>query len=325
MAKSVAGAFVATIGLLVGGLVGVAVALLVLVLLNAMLAYLERQSVPPVAVRLEEYRQHLRHRRLAPGTIDAYTLTLNGWFASLGDKRMATTTDVERYVGDHLDWSPTTVNLYLDTISGYYEWAAVHAYAAFNPITNVDRPRHIKRVPKPIEEDDLERALSTANDELRAVLQLGARAGLSAKEIAGLHTRDIMLDEHPRLRVVHGKGGKERVVPLNPKVLEALRKLGIEQTGYVFPGRADGQSRLHGDRKTHVKAGSVSKMVSRHLRQLGVDSTCESLRQRFFKAAFKETKDMRVVQELAGHERITTTAEYTAINETVTAEAVDRL
>jgi len=157
------------------------------------------------------------------------------------------------------------------------------------------------------------------------VLQLGARAGLSAKEIAGLHSRDIMLDERPRLRVVHGKGGKERVVPLNTKVLHALQKLGIEQTGYVFPGRVDGQPRLHSDRKTHMKAGSISRMVTRHFQQLGIDSTCESLRQRFFKAAFKETKDMRLVQELAGHERITTTVEYTAVNEEATAEAIDRL
>jgi integrase len=277
------------------------VAFLLLLLLNVLLAYLERRALPPVAVRLEEYGQHLQRRGLATGTIKSYTLTLNGWFALLGEKRTATKADVDRYFNDR-DWSRTTIDLYLAHIGGYYDWAVENGYAALNPTRDADRPRRRgKHLPRPIEEHDLERALDSASDQLRAVLQLAARAGLSAKEIAGLHTRDILLDEPPRLRVAHGKGGTVRVVRLNRKVLEALRRLDLERAGYVFPGYLGDQSRHYGDPSTHMRPGSISKMVSRHLRDLGISSTCESLRQYFANAV------------------------YTAPDEEATAAAIDRL
>jgi integrase len=301
LAKSLAGAFVASVGFLVGGALGIAMAFLLLVLLTVLLAYLERRALPPSTVRLDEYGQHLRRRGLTPGTIKSYTLTLNGWFASLDEKRAATKADVDRYFNDR-DWSRKTIDLYLTHIRGYYDWAVENGYAPLNPITNADRPRrHGKHVPRPIEARDLERAIDSANDQLRAVLQLAARAGLSAKEIAGLQTRDILLDEPPRLRVAHGKGGTVRVVRLNRKVLEAIRRLDLERTGYLFPGHRGDQSRHYGDPSTHMRSGSISKMVSRHLRELGIDSTCESLRQYFSNAV------------------------YTAPDEEATAAAIDRL
>src|SRR5260370_4891976 len=179
-------------------------------------------------------------------------MILSGWFAALGEKRTAAKADVDRYCSDR-DWAPKTIDLYLTHIRGYYDWAVENGYAPLNRITNADRPRrHGKRVPSAIDAQDLERAVDSANDELRAVLQLAARAGLSAKEIAGLHTRDILLDAPPRLRVVHGKGGTVRVVRLNRKVLEALAHLDLERSGFVFPGY---ESRHYGDRSTHIKPG----------------------------------------------------------------------
>ena len=101
-------------------------------------------------------------------------------------------------------------------------------------------------------------------------------------------------------------------------MLETLQVLGIDREAYVFRSRVN----LPDD---HMKSGTITRKVSRHLRQLGIDATCESLRQRFMNVLYNETDDVRAVQELVGHKRITSTAAYTVVNVDDIADAVARV
>ena len=205
VAIGVAAALITALGLKFG-LAGLAVALVVLVGLIFLLVYRERRLVPPASVRVAEYQRHLRQRRLALSTQDGYTRALDVWFEWLHGRRTATAGDVERYLDAHPTWKPKTINFYLTTLSGYYDWAIRQGYATTNPIDRIDRPDSPWPGSNPISEVDLQRAIDSADDQVRAMLQLGARAGLSPKEIAQLHTRELTVGEHPRCALLTGKG-----------------------------------------------------------------------------------------------------------------------
>ena len=106
----------------------------------------------------------------------------------------------------------------------FYRWAIDNEMTQVDPTVRVRRPKMRRVLPRPIEDRDLAYALDMANPELRAMLLLGCFQGLRCMEIAGLERQDIMDQAKPaKLRVAEGKGGHERVMPLHPAVLEALK------------------------------------------------------------------------------------------------------
>jgi integrase len=271
---------------------------------------------------LAGYLQHLRRLRRSPVTIRQYSVLLTVWFRfceshNVGEPDRA---DLEAFLDEHPEWVPGTANLYLTAISNIYVWAMAHGFASTNPVAGFQRPKMPGRQPHPISEADLERAIAHAAPSMAAILQLGARAGLRAKEIAQLHTRDITLGDRPTLRIASGKGNKTRVVPLAPRVADAIEAIAPEN-GFVFPGRHPGPT----DHSTCCQPASISRMVTRHFQALGIDSSCNELRHRFLTEYYGATKDIRSTQELAGHVNIATTAGYIAINVDDAGEVVDKL
>lgn len=170
-------------------------------------------------------------------------------------------------------------------------------------------------LPRPLPEDDLTKALAQADDRMRAWLCLGAFAGLRCQEIAGVKRTDVLLDRDPPLLVVmDAKGGHQRLIPLHPSVLDAFRRLPLPRDGYLF-SHFEGRSR-------HIEPWSVSHKVGQHLRACGIDASAHQLRHRFGSAIYAASRDIRITQELLGHQSPATTAVYAAWNPTDAAAAV---
>jgi integrase len=135
------------------------------------------------------------------------------------------------------------------------------------------------------------------------------------QEIAGLQ-RDDILERHepPVLVVTAGKGDRERVVPLHPDVLAALRVFGMPKQGPVFIGSRTG---------AQLSPAAMSHAVGRYFRSLGIDATGHQLRHWFGTNVYRTSgKDLRATQELLGHSSPTTTAIYAAWNPTDALNAV---
>ena len=113
-----------------------------------------------------------------------------------------------------------------------------------------------------------------------------------------------MLDAEGLLRVVHGKGGHEPLLPLHPDVWTALRTLPMPRTGWVFNMPTGGK----------FTPPRLSVYFNRQLREAGVEATAHQLRHWFGSNLYAETHDLRVVQEMMGHASPTTTAIYTAFD-----------
>jgi integrase/recombinase XerC len=199
--------------------------------------------------------------------------------------------------------SMDTRRCYLSGVAGFYRWAMRAGFALYNPVDKVERPRRKRRLPRPIDVDHLGTALTAADPLMRTWLLLGSRAGLRCHEIAGLDRSDIFdSGTHPAIWVRHGKGDKERVVPMHPEITLALKTLGMPAVGPLFPD-ADGE---------RLSPNAVSKRINKHLRRLDIRATSHQLRHRFGTDVYQQSMDLRLTQELLGHSSPETTAGYAA-------------
>jgi integrase len=256
----------------------------------------------------------MRLRRLSPDTMQLRGVALRSLTRSTGKPALAcTTADLDAWQRS-LTVSDSSRSSYVSQVCSFYGWAVAEQLVEADPSTVLVSPRLPRRQPRPISEADLELALAAAPDRIAPWLELAAYAGFRAGEIARLTRRDVIDHEDPPLLVVQGKGGKERIVPMAPRVRDALRRHGMPSAGVVFP-RFDGQP-------GHIRPNRISQLCSAHLHSLGIPASAHALRHRFLSAIYRETRDIRLTQELAGHSSPSTTAGYAAWSPERAAAAV---
>ncbi len=210
--------------------------------------------------------------------------------------------DLDRWQRDMARLAPRSRLAGISNVTSFYTWAQHFDLRSDNPTRVLIRPQRPKALPHPISEADLELSLASAGERIRAMIVLGAYAGLRAGEIACLDREDVIDGAaEPGLRIT-GKGGKMRTVPMSPFVVDELRQHGLAGRGPVFP-RLD-------DRRGHNAAWTISHLIADHHHSLGIDETAHALRHRFGTQLYAATKDLRLVQELMGHESPLTTAGY---------------
>lgn len=207
-----------------------------------------------------------------------------------------------------------TRHSWLANLHAFYEWAVLHELTTIDPTERIRRPRVRRGLPRPAATDQLFEALAHATPMIRCWIVLAAYQGLRCQEIAGLRREDVQ-DTAGLLRVVHGKGGYERVLPLHPAVLDALRLLPMPSSEWVFRRPQGGPWR----------PDQLSVRFAGALRDLGVDATGHQLRHWFGTALYRDTHDLLLVQEMLGHASPATTAIYAAFDNRKARGAVNAL
>ncbi|MBX6358138.1 MAG: tyrosine-type recombinase/integrase [Micromonosporaceae bacterium] len=192
---------------------------------------------------------------------------------------------------------------YYSALLAFYRHAAGR-WLALNPLADVPRPRGKTGQPRPVPLEQLRRLLAEASEPYRTWALIAAGLGARCVEISRLDRADV----GPELTHLHGKGDKHRVVPTHPAVWQAVSTLP--------PGPV--ARKQSGERAT---PGYISAMASAYFAHIGHDGvTMHRLRHSF--ASFVDTQDLRVVQELLGHSRPSTTAIYRAVAPAALASAV---
>jgi integrase/recombinase XerC len=216
--------------------------------------------------------------------------------------------------------APETIVHYASHATQLYKWAIAEGLRGDNPAAGLPVPRTGRRVPRPISEAKLMRAIESAPRRIRCWLVLAAWAGLRAKEIALLDRSAVLDTAEPPVLVVAcatTKGGvTERVVPLSAFVLAELRAYGLPVSGPVFLAVAT--------RGPNTPA-NVSMLANEYLHELGIDDTLHSLRHRFGTKTYQARRDLRAVQALLGHASPTATAGYAAYDNAEAAADVEAL
>lgn len=242
-------------------------------------SHLRAGGRPETTVRLREY--HVRRLGREVGEPDPYAVTaeqLVEWFAG------------------H-DWSRATRRSVRSSIRSAVGWAIATGRRTDNIALALDPIPATPPMPHPTPDRDYRAALLAAAPREVLMVRLAAELGLRRGEVAQVHGRDLLTGPNGWSLLVHGKGGRDRVVPMSDELAAAVRVAAGEGGGYVFPGRVEG----------HLSAHYVGKRVSALMPE-GV--SMHSLRHRFATRAYLVDRDLVTVQQLLGHASPDTTIRY---------------
>ena len=255
---------------------------------------------------LESYRHHLTvsPRRYAPGTIRSYVNMADRYMHAVPDWATCGVLTVEQFVYglDRTDSSKRDANA---AVRRFYRWAVREGLAGSDPTATVELPRMKPRVPRPMSDGDVKLALLYAayveDERMTAMLALMAGCGLRCCEVAAADWAD--LDRDGQRMVVHGKGDRERIVPVPPSVADALERV-ERRSRAVFVSPATGK------RYTPTR---VSQLVNQHLKAAGVSGTAHTLRHWYATERLTAAGSLEIVRDLLGHSSVTTTENYAAL------------
>ena len=219
-------------------------------------------------------------------------------------------------------YSAATMARKIATLRSFYKWADRRSYSDTNPMTIIRTPRQAKRLPKAIPIEQVERLLAAPGEadvlgcRDRAMLETLYSTGIRVSELVGLGMFDV--DVEGSALNVRGKGKKERIVPLGSHAMAAIRKyLEMANNDPAFSVIIkSGKDNLplflnkHGGR---ISSRSVRRKLDKYLKQVGLDPTISphTLRHSFATHLLDNGADLRSVQELLGHQSLSTTQVYT--------------
>jgi len=251
---------------------------------------------------LRRYLAHLRHVGLRPGSIAARRWCLLRLERHLATRLVNASADELYDFCANPALGPETRANTISHVAGFYRWAQAASLITTDPSVSLVRPKRPRRLPRPMPEHELRRALEAAREPIRSWLYLAAFAGLRCCEIAPLRGEDRTGDV---LRIREQKGGDEGTVPISPVLGRALAHL--PRAGWWFE-RWDGQGGA-------ISAGQLQRHANRFLHDLGIVHTMHTLRHRFVTLAYRaSSRDLRLTQELARHKSIGSTVGYTFLD-----------
>lgn len=207
----------------------------------------------------------------------------------------------------------SSVGRRLAALRSFYRYLVRRGRARVNPAKEIRAPRLPKRLPSYLPIDESEALLrqefagkGTGNRD-RAVLEVLYATGIRVSELAGLDVEDVDLREGAAR--VYGKGGKERIVPIGRKAVEALRAHLADRhpgAGPLFPNR----------RGRRLTVRTLDRIVRARARSAGLvrHVTPHTLRHTFATHLLDAGADLRLIQELLGHARLGTTQKYTHVS-----------
>jgi integrase/recombinase XerC len=295
----------------------------------------------------------LAHERGASEhTVRAYAREVRNFAAYLEKEKIAGVKGVSHlhiraYLGELYErgLTKTSAARALAAVRSWFNWIAKEGKVQQNPALLVSTPKLSKHLPRVPSAEEVNRVLNSLEDDGgariqrlrqagdadevevaawperdRVIFELLYGCGIRNSELVGIDLRDIQWENGAIL--VRGKGKKERYVPLGGEAAAALRALLPEREAKLVragKGRLVGEGplltnlRMRGDcRLTTRSVGRIVKAIAQS-RGLAADVHPHTLRHAFGTHMLEEGADLRAIQEMLGHERLSTTQRYTQL------------
>jgi integrase/recombinase XerC len=237
----------------------------------------------------------------------------------------------------------------LAAVRGWFKWLARAGYVEQNAAALVATPRLPKHLPRVPSIEQMNRVVDSVREDAAswpardaAILELLYGCGIRNAELTGLNLEDIHWANEAIL--VRGKGQKQRYVPLGDAAAQALRTYLAERAARLAAAGPQGPPESHGQAtpalflnlqlrgltkpggQARLTTRSVGRIVKRIaiLRGLSGDVHPHTLRHAFGTHLLEEGADLRAIQELLGHERLSTTQRYTQLTTAQLEQVYDR-
>jgi integrase/recombinase XerC len=309
---------------------------------------------PSLDVLVADYLRVLANERGASAhTLRAYRRELHNFAAYIAERygkdqgpERIEHTHIRAYLGTLYDrgLSKASAARALAAIRSWFKWLARGGQVEQNAASLVATPRLPKHLPRVPSIEQMNRVVDSVGEDAAswpardtAILELLYGCGIRNAELTGLNLDDIHWANEAIL--VRGKGQKQRYVPLGDAAAMALRAYLAERTallaacseakGITTPAlfvnlQLRGLSRLGGEARLTTR--SVGRIVKRIaiLRGLSADVHPHTLRHAFGTHLLEEGADLRAIQELLGHERLSTTQRYTQLTTAQLTQVYDK-
>lgn len=214
----------------------------------------------------------------------------------------------------------STVARKLASVRSFFQFCLKKRWLEDNPAKVVATPKQEKHVPSFLSEEEMAHFLDLpqrTNNVLdlrdRALLELLYATGMRVGEIVGMNVEDINFAE--RLIKVRGKGKKERLLPFGRKAEVSLRSY-FRLRSLINKGKIEERPLFLNYRGKRLTSRSVERIVDKYMRRAALQRKISphSLRHSFASHLLSRGADLRVIQELLGHESLATTQKYTHID-----------
>jgi integrase/recombinase XerC len=287
---------------------------------------------------LRDFLQYLRNRNVSPHTLVAYENDITTFLLHTAQLRQQPVDSVDPAGIDAFAIRAFLAALHkqkLSAASAARKLSAIRTFVKFlrreeiaedDPSALVVAPKLPVTIPAHLSIDEMNRLLEMPDSSTplgrrdRAILELFYASGLRLSELVGLDIEDVNLSG--RMVRVMGKGRKQRLVPFNTSTSNALRawiqdRARSPESGARSRGRRAARAPLflnyRGDR---LSTRSVDRLVRRYVAQCGArfGISPHALRHSFATHLLANGADLRAIQELLGHARLSTTQRYTHVN-----------
>ncbi len=274
---------------------------------------------------IDKFLRSLRERNVSPHTIKAYSGDLASFSACIGSRRWREIDHVTiRGFLSHLyekGLGKTSVARALAGVRSLYRWLAQEGVVEQNPAALVSTPKLAKKLPRVPTMEEMNSVLDGAMPEIasfperdRLMLELLYGCGIRNSELVGINLDDVRVSAEAVL--IRGKGKKERYVPFGTAVTSALaaylpvRQMTLAEFRKNTPALLINQ---RGGRLTTRSVGRIIKKIA-VAKGLSPDVHPHTLRHAFGTHMLEEGADLRAIQEMLGHERLSTTQRYTQLS-----------
>ncbi|HJT68748.1 MAG TPA: site-specific tyrosine recombinase/integron integrase [Terriglobales bacterium] len=272
-----------------------------------------------------KFLKSLAERNASLHTIKAYRQDLNAFSAYIGSRRLD---DI-----DHIairgflsqlyenGLSKTSVARALAAVRSLYRWLAQEGEVEQNPAALVSTPKLPKKLPRVPTLEEMNSVLDGGMPEIasfperdRLMLELLYGCGIRNSELVGINLDDVRLSAEAIL--IRGKGKKERYVPFGDAVKSALKSYLPARQLVLSEARKHTPALLINQRGGRLTTRSVGRIIKKIAvaKGLSPDVHPHTLRHAFGTHMLEEGADLRAIQEMLGHERLSTTQRYTQLS-----------
>lgn len=275
-----------------------------------------------------EYRQYLRlERNMAQNTLEAYLMDLKKLEDYLEKKSPGTPAERANYedlqafiydtFGTHSNWR--TQARVIAGLHSFYRFLLYHRYRDDDPSELIETPRKEMHLPEVLSLEEINALVSAIDlstpegNRNRAIIEMLYGSGLRVSELVGLRLSDMYRSEGYML--IRGKGSKQRLVPISPEA-EKWFAFWLQDRCHLNINPADVDIAFLNRRGSQLTRAMIFTIIRRLADAAGIQKTISphTLRHSFATHLLQNGADLRIIQQLLGHEDITTTEIYTHVD-----------